>query len=66
MVYCMILSTQVLVTKAEGKVRVRMGTDFKGPLVMRWAVSKDHAREWAVRSCYMSTANHVNFATKNV
>ncbi|KAG0553488.1 hypothetical protein KC19_12G015100 [Ceratodon purpureus] len=37
----------VLVTKAEGKVHVRMGTNFKGPLVIRWAVSKDHAREWA-------------------
>jgi alpha-glucan,water dikinase len=37
----------VLVTKAEGKVLVQFGTNFKEPLTMRWAVSKDHAREWA-------------------
>ncbi|KAG0623205.1 hypothetical protein M758_3G156100 [Ceratodon purpureus] len=37
----------VLVTKIEDKVRVQIGTNFKEPLVMRWAVSKDHAREWA-------------------
>lgn len=34
--------------KAEGKVNIHIGTNFKEPLVMRWAVSKDHAREWAV------------------
>lgn len=47
-ILCMILSRQVLVTKADGKVLVQFGTNFKEPLVMRWAVSKDHAREWAV------------------
>jgi len=36
----------VLVTKAKGNVRVQIGTNFKETLVMRWAVSKDHAREW--------------------
>lgn len=38
-------------TKVEGKVLVQIGTNFKEPLVMRWAVSKDHAREWAVCLC---------------
>lgn len=42
-------------TKVGGEVHVQIGTDFKEPLVMRWAVSKDHAREWAVHFSISST-----------
>ncbi|KAH9535846.1 hypothetical protein CY35_17G074900 [Sphagnum magellanicum] len=37
----------VLVTNAEGKVKVWVASDMKEPLILRWAVSKDRAQEWA-------------------
>ncbi len=35
-------------TNAEGKVKVWVASDMKEPLILRWAVSKDRAQEWAV------------------
>uniref|UniRef100_A0A2N9ILR4 Uncharacterized protein n=1 Tax=Fagus sylvatica TaxID=28930 RepID=A0A2N9ILR4_FAGSY len=36
----------VLVTKTEGKTKVHLATDFKDPVTLHWALSKQRAGEW--------------------
>ncbi|KAH9319028.1 hypothetical protein KI387_020797, partial [Taxus chinensis] len=36
----------VLITNPRGKVRVRLATNMKEPLVLHWGLSKNSAREW--------------------
>ncbi|KAL4638999.1 hypothetical protein ACB092_03G186300 [Castanea dentata] len=38
----------VLVTKTEGKTKVHLATDFKEPVTLHWALSKQSAGEWLV------------------
>lgn len=37
----------VLVTKPAGKTKVHLATDFKEPLALHWALSKNKAGEWS-------------------
>ncbi|XP_062110381.1 alpha-glucan water dikinase, chloroplastic isoform X2 [Humulus lupulus] len=36
----------VLVTKPAGKTKIHIATDYKGPVTLHWALSKNNAGEW--------------------